>query len=36
MLAQADAQCPKRREELGVQTHLDAMVDGALFHMRGV
>lgn len=30
-----DAQGPKRREELVMRTHLDAMVDGALLHMRG-
>lgn len=24
------------REEAGIRTHLDAIVDGALFHMRGV
>lgn len=35
ILALADARCPKRRCELGMRTHLDAMVDGALFHMRG-
>lgn len=35
VLVLTDAQGPKRREELGRRTHLDAMVDGALFHMRG-
>lgn len=36
ILALTDAQGHKRQEELGLQTHLDAMVDGALLHMRGV
>lgn len=36
ILALADAQSHKRQEELGVRTHLDAMVDSALLHMRGV
>lgn len=36
LLALADAQSHMRQEELSVWTHLDAMVDGALLHMRGV